>query len=175
MGPSSISTRFLAVGLCAAALALAGLGCGDSGSATSASAPSDTSSPTARSSKDRAPSSVTRQLENLRSQFPLPHLNPALEGAAAALAAGREACRGKTPLAVKEAFASQSHLGPAQAKMIAKLPSYEAQAGKDPSFTAGQLGALVYEMSLSRGAREEGFGGCVYELARQLERELGNG
>jgi hypothetical protein len=91
----------------------------------------------------------------------------------AAIEAGRKACRGKTPLQVREEFIdSAAGLSADQKKMIAELPKFEAQSGTSPDFAAGQLAAGVYEATLPEKEMVAGYQGCVYELALQLRREL---
>ncbi len=115
-----------------------------------------------------------RQIETLKEQFPPPKPSKVVKGSAAVIEAGKAACRGKTPLQIREEFyaAAKGNLEAGQAKMVAELPEYEAEAAEDPSFVAGQLGAMIYEMTLAKEIQTYGFQGCVYELARQLEREI---
>ncbi len=116
-----------------------------------------------------------RQIEVLRDHFPAPKPKRTIEGAAKAIVAGEDACRGKTPLQVKEEFYDEArgNFEPGQDKMLAELPDYENEARLDPSFVAGQLGAMVYEMTQPPPVQSSGFQGCIYQLARQLESELG--
>jgi hypothetical protein len=111
--------------------------------------------------------------EQLARTFPVPKAEPgSLPGTAAAIAAGREACRGKTPLQVREAFiADATGLSDEQEAMIDELPKFESQ-GVSPDFVAGQLAAGVYEASLPEKTMVAGYRGCVYELALQARREL---
>ena len=59
--------------------------------------------------------------------------------------------------------------------MIAELDHFERQAADSPDFVAGQLAAGVYEATLPEKLRIAGYQGCVYELARQLEKEIAKG
>jgi hypothetical protein len=93
-----------------------------------------------------------------------------VKGSAAAIKRGERTCKGKTPLQIREAFIEDSELSADQEKIVAELPKYEKNQG--PSFAAGQLGALVYQMSLPESDASYGYQGCVYQLARRLEREL---
>jgi len=111
--------------------------------------------------------------EQLARVFPVPKPGPgSLPGAAAAIAAGREACKGKTPLQVREEFiGSAQGLSDEQEAMIEELPKYEKQAVTS-NFVAGQLAAGVYEATLPENNAIAGYQGCVYELALQVRREL---
>jgi hypothetical protein len=111
--------------------------------------------------------------EQLARVFPVPKPGPeSLPGAAAAIEAGREACKGKTPLQVREEFIGATQdLSDGQEAMIGELQKYEKQA-VSPNFVAGQLAAGVYEATLPETKAMAGYQGCVYELALQLRREL---
>ena len=95
-------------------------------------------------------------------------------GAATAIEAGEAACRGKTPLAVKEEFypAARRYLEAEQMKMIARIATYEAHDRTDPSFVAGQLAADVYATTLEEEEAQAGYRGCIHALAGRLERRL---
>ena len=95
-----------------------------------------------------------------------------MKGSAAAIKAGERTCKGKTPLEVAEEFAGESKLSAEQSKMVAKLPEFEKTSSQSTDFVAGQLGALVYEATLSEPIATYGYQGCVYSLARRLERRL---
>jgi hypothetical protein len=111
--------------------------------------------------------------EQLARTFPVPKPGPgSLPGAAAAIEAGRKACKGKTPLQVREEFiGSAKNLSDEQEAMIDELPKYEKQAVTS-NFVAGQLAAGVYEATLPEEKATAGYQGCVYELALQVRREL---
>jgi hypothetical protein len=170
----------------AAALVLAACGGDSSSTTTVAPTPAGPSKATARPGlkgerggggtkrQDEEPTATTPETRELARQFPPPQSTAGIAGSAAAIEAGREACQGKTPLQVKEEFfaAAQANLEPEQEKLIAQLPSFQRRAPHDPSFAAGQLAATVYEMTLLSAQQADGFRGCVYELARQLSREL---
>jgi hypothetical protein len=142
--------------------------CGGGGSETS-----QTTAPAAKSPgaalDPTAP--ITKQLADV---FPLPKPPPGSPSTTGeAIDAGRRACRGKTPLQVREEFIDEAQgLEKDQEKMIAELPKFEAQAGGSPNFAAGQLAAGVYEAALPEKEKVAGYQGCVYELALQLRREL---
>jgi hypothetical protein len=106
-------------------------------------------------------------------QFPPPQPDPDIKGSGKAISRGEEACKGKTPMEVKEEFIAESDLLTAQAEIVAELPKYEKTVADNASFAAGQLGALVYERSLSEDKLAQfGYQGCVYSLAKVVEREL---
>jgi hypothetical protein len=111
--------------------------------------------------------------EQLARTFPVPKPGPgSLPGAAAAIEAGRKACKGKTPLQVREEFiGSAKNLSDEQEAMIDELPKYEKQAVTS-NFVAGQLAAGVYEATLPEEKATAGYQGCVYELALQVRRKL---
>ena len=110
--------------------------------------------------------------EQLAHTFPVPKPGPgSLPGAAAAIDAGRQACRGKTPLQVRDQFIDAAELSGEQAKMVAELPKIEKRP-PTINFIAGQLAAGVYEATLPEKKRMAGYQGCVYELALQVRREL---
>jgi hypothetical protein len=116
----------------------------------------------------------------LATRFPTPKPQPGSPpGAKKAIAAGRRSCKGKTPLQVREEFIGEAKaagvMNPGQEKMIAHIEQYEKHSGQSPDFVAGQLAAGVYEATLPEDLRIAGYQGCVYELARQLEKELARG
>jgi hypothetical protein len=184
-----VSPRALTAALTTAALLALG-GCGSGGTTTSAStatvaAPRTPSaakpSPAAPGGREesRAPKGASATLRQIYRQFSAPKPNPAVAGSAAAIKAGEAACAGKTPRQVKAAFYAKAlasgglEAGGEEAKMIAKLGSFEAHAATDSAFTAGQLAADTYQASLPEAIAQFGYQGCVYSLARGLERELG--
>jgi hypothetical protein len=116
----------------------------------------------------------------LARQFPKPKPQPnAPVGSQAAIDAGRKACKGKTPIQVREEFISEAKasglLNPGQTKMISEIAHFEKQAAHSPDFAAGQLAAGVYQATLPEQLRIAGYQGCVYELAQQLEKEIRKG
>jgi hypothetical protein len=170
--------------IAAAALGLLALaGCGSSSSSTAGGQGESTAatkpSPTAPGGKaeSEAPKGASPVLRQIYRQFPKPAPNPTVKGSAAAIAAGERACKGKTPLEVKEAFyaAAKANLQPEQTKMIAELASFEKNAATDSSFVAGQLAAGVYQATLPEAVAQFGYQGCIYALALELKRELGPG
>lgn len=115
--------------------------------------------------------------KQLAQTFPKPKPAPgSLPGAAKAIAVGRKACKGKTPVEVREEFISAAEAGgglsEGQKEMVGELDKYEKQASGSPNFAAGQLAAGVYEATLPEKLMIAGYQGCVYELALQLRREL---
>lgn len=110
--------------------------------------------------------------EQLARTFPVPKATPGSPpGSAAAIEAGRDACRGKSPVQVREEFIAAADLPEEQGSMVAELAKYENQP-PTVSFVAGQIGAGVYEATLPVKKAAAGYQGCVYELALQLRREL---
>jgi hypothetical protein len=107
-------------------------------------------------------------------QFPPPKSNPEAKGSAKAIAAGEKACRGKSPVEVKEEFFAEanSRLLADQEKMINEIGRYEKRSRTEPSFTAGQLAAGTYEATLPEAVAIYGYQGCVYSLAKGLKHEL---
>jgi hypothetical protein len=184
----ALSAPLLAA-MVAIALALPGCGSGSSASSSTATATSPQSpQPTAaakaaakqaageaKAAEAKAPKGASPTLRAIYRQFPAPQAEAAQKGSATAIAAGQKACQGKTPSAVKEEFypAAKASLEPEQAKMIARVGSYEKHASQDASFTAGQLAADTYAATLPEADSQAGYQGCVYALARGLERELG--
>jgi hypothetical protein len=160
--------------VCAALVALSTMaalltGCGgDSGTDRSA-AGSSTAGGGSAGLDPSAP--ITEQLART---FPVPKaVTGSPPGTAAAIKAGRRACKGKTPIEVREEFIGAADgLSEDQEKIIGELRRYEKQAGNSPNFAAGQLGAGVYEATLPEKLKIAGYRGCVYELALQLRREL---
>jgi hypothetical protein len=113
----------------------------------------------------------------LARQFPKPKVQPnAAPGSQQAINAGRKACRGKTPIQVRDEFIAEAEAGgllnSGQKKMLAEIDQFEKQAATSPDFVAGQLAAGVYEATLPETLRIAGYQGCVYELAQQLQKEI---
>jgi hypothetical protein len=174
------------VALSVGALALAG--CGSSGSSSTSTTTSSQSPPetaaakaaaksaaaAAKAAEAKAPKGASPVLRQIYRQFPAPKPEPQEKSAAKAIEAGEKACQGKTPLEVKEEFfpAAQASLEPEQAKMIARVGSFEANAARDSSFVAGQLAADTYQATLPEAVAQAGYQGCVYALAQGLEHRL---
>ena len=119
---------------------------------------------------DAGPPSVQ---EALADQFTVPQpTENAPPGSAAAIEAGREICKGRTPKQIRDEFlpAVEGELNEGQLEMIEDIERYEKQV--TASFVAGQLAAGVYEATLSENEERGGYQGCVYELAQKLQREL---
>jgi hypothetical protein len=94
-----------------------------------------------------------------------------VKGSAKAIKAGERACRGKSPLEVREEFIAESDLNEDQAGAVSELERYEQNPSS--SYPAGQLGALVYQGTLSDEVLSSyGFQGCVYSLSLGVKREL---
>ena len=171
------SAPILAVAL--GALALVPVGCGSSSPSASTgnevAAGERASAAARRAAEARAPKGASAALRAIYAQFPPPRPSPeAKRRSAAAIRAGERACAGKTPLQVKEALygAAKAKLTSEQAKMIARIGGYERHSASDQSFVSGQLGADVYAATLPAAVGRYGYQGCVYELAKGLERRL---
>jgi hypothetical protein len=113
----------------------------------------------------------------LAQTFPKPEVEAGSPpGTAAAIDAGRRACKGKTPIEVRDEFIAAAEaevvLNEGQKKMLAEIAKFEKQASHSPDFAAGQLAAGVYEATLPEEQKAAGYRGCVYELALQLRREI---
>jgi hypothetical protein len=101
-------------------------------------------------------------------QPPLP--NPAVKGSAKAIAAGKRACKNKTPLEIKREFIAESDLTPDQREAVSQLARYDEPTA---NFPAGQLAALVYQGTLGEEPlATEGYRGCVFVLAQRVKRQL---
>jgi hypothetical protein len=152
------------------------MGCGgddDDGSAdsaaTTATSPHEKEEERAEAEAPKGASPVLRQIYR---QFPPPKPDPAVKQSAKAIRAGERACRGKTPLEVREEFIEESDLLGPQAELVAELPKLERSAARNGAFVTGQLGALVYEKTLDERIARYGYQGCVYSLARVIEERL---
>lgn len=113
--------------------------------------------------------------ESLANAFPPPKpIENAPPGSAAAIKAGREVCKGKTPAQIRDQFLAEAsaQLEPGALEMVEEIERYEKQV--TPNFVAGQLAAGVYEATLSENAERGGYQGCVYELAQRQLTELRN-
>ncbi len=170
-------------------LALAVGGCGEGSSSTSAetreaqgaqgtgtAAAKGAGAASDGSAAPQSPKGASPALRAIHRQFPPPEPDPRVKGSGAAIEAGEEACRGKTPLAIKEEFlaAAEGSLSPQQLRMIALIDRLERVSPANPSFAAGQLAAGVYEATLPEAIGRYGYQGCVYALVRALEGRLGS-
>ena len=111
--------------------------------------------------------------EAIAEQFTTPQpTENAPPGSAAAIEAGRETCKGKTPAQIRDQFLGEAegNLTEGQLEMVEEIERYEKQV--TPNFVAGQLAAGVYEATLPENQERGGYQGCVYELAQKLQREL---
>jgi hypothetical protein len=138
-------------------LALAG--CGSGGSSTG---------------EAKAPKGASAAVRHLYGAFPPPRTGSMEPSVARAVEAGEAACRGKTPLAVKDEFfrAAKGNLEPQQATMIGRVADFEAHEVTETGFVAGQLAADTYAATLSAVTAQAGYQGCIHSLAEQLERKL---
>jgi hypothetical protein len=167
-------TRGPARPLAAFALAVLAIGAW-SGCGGGSSTPTETTGALQREAERaeaQAPKGASQALRAIYRQFPKPQPDGTVKGSAKAVKAGERACKGKTPLEVREEFIGESKLLEEQAKMVAELPKFERALARSSSFVAGQLGALVYERTLDPRIAHFGYEGCVYSLAKAAERKL---
>jgi hypothetical protein len=150
-------------------LGLAGCGAGGSESST---APNVHLPQT--SAAQLAPQGASPFERDLYRQFPPPKPDPNVPKSAAAIRTGEKACRGKTPLEVKNEFypRASSTLLASQKQMIGEIGRWAKRSKSDAGFTAGQLAADVYQATLPEALRRFGYEGCVYSLALRLKHEL---
>jgi hypothetical protein len=155
---------------CACLVLLAG--CGSSGSSSETTSASV--QPPKLTPAQRAPKGASTLEREIYRQFSPPKPNPEAKGSARAIAAGEEACRGRSPVEVKEEFFAKasSRLNSEQEKMIEEIGRYEKRSRTEPGFTAGQLAAGTYEAALPEAVAIYGYQGCVYALAQGLKHEL---
>jgi hypothetical protein len=122
------------------------------------------------------PKGASPFVKELYREFPPPEPQPGVRGAAAAIRAGEEACAGKTPLEVKEAFlpaaVESGRLDSESRAMIARTGEFEERIAREPSFTSGQLAAAAYQATLPQRLASSGFQGCIYAMAKDLERRV---
>ena len=148
---------------------------GDSPSA--AAEPSPAAKKSARIAEEGealAPKGASPTLKGIYRAFQKPSTEGLEPKSVNAVAAGEAACGGKTPAEVKAEFFAEAkeYLEPEQLGAIAEIGKFEAQAKTDQSFVAGQLAADVYSATLEEDEEQAGFQGCVYSLARGLEKRL---
>ena len=125
-----------------------------------------------RRAEAEAPKGASPVLRQIYRQFPRPKPDPADKRSAAVIRAGERACRGKTPLEVREEFIGESDLLEPQEELVEELPKLERSAAKNGAFITGQLGALVYERTLPEAVARYGYLGCVYSLSLGIKRRL---
>ena len=153
-------------------------GCGSGSTKTlSASGPGPAAAAAAakrRVAEAGAPKGSSPTLRAIYATFSAPKPEPGVKGSGAAIRAGIAACKSKTPVEVKEEFfsAAGGRLSGEQAKMIERIGAFDRNSHTDGSFTAGQLAAETYEATLPEATSQFGYEGCVYALARGLERRL---
>ena len=154
-----------------ALLAVAGCGDGDDDGGTGTITDDPVQMEEERAEAE-APKGASPVLKQIYRQFPPPKPDPAVRRSAEAIRAGERACRGKTPLEVREEFIGESDLLEPQAELVAELPKLERSAAENGAFITGQLGALVYERTLPARVARYGYQGCVYSLSRVVKRKL---
>ena len=122
----------------------------------------------------RAPKGASPIEREIYRQFPPPKPDPSVPKSATVIRAGEKACRGKSPLEVKEEFyvEASSQLLPAQKQMIAEIGHWAKQSKRDEGFTAGQLAADVYQAPCLKQSTGSGTRAASYSLAQGLKHEL---
>jgi hypothetical protein len=155
-----------ALALAACGVLVAG-GCGGGDSSVTLEAAST------NSRAEKPPRGASPVLQEIYRQFYPPKADPQVKGSGQAIEKGEKACKGKTPLEVREEFIGESDLLEDQEKMVEEMGKFEKRSSQDASFVAGQLAALVYEGTLPADELAQfGYQGCVYSLAKVLERQL---
>lgn len=163
-----------------AALLLLASGCGQGGPSQAQVKEAAAKRAEARQQREldqRVPKGASPALRALYASFPKPKPDPSVEGSAKAIKAAERACTHSSPTEVKARYYAQAKakLSPAQRRLIARLPHYEAIAAHDPSFAAGQLAADVYAANLPERVARYGYQGCAWGLVRELEGEVSKG
>jgi hypothetical protein len=166
-------------------MALAALGCGGGDGAGGSASTLPTTppeatfpEPTVPEDAPQPPKGASPVLREIHRQFTLRKPDPRVEGSAQAIAAGRAACAGKSPVEVERRYfpiaVGKGAIDPESGKgeMIAQIGRYAKHASADPSFVAGQLAAGAYQATLPARIRTFGYAGCIYALARRLEMQL---
>jgi hypothetical protein len=176
----------LLVAFSLAALALSASGCGNGGDGE------ETASPAAEreveltgggrtshgSPANPAPKDASPFVRELYREFPPPEADPGVSGSDAEVRAGERACSGKTPQEVKETYfpiaVERGRLDPEspEGRTIEEIESFEQRVEVEPSFPAGQLAAAAYRETRPRRLATYGARGCIYALAKALERRL---
>jgi hypothetical protein len=154
-------------------LAVAAPGCGDDDGSGNGGADPASLLPEPKPG-DRPPPPPQALAENL----PPPDTRGLSRDQKVALRAGRRACRGKTPLQVRDEYLAEAtdsgslDLDSPQGELVSDLSYFRFEPDEGPSFAAGQLAAGVYEATLPESTANAGFQGCVYELARVQVRRM---
>jgi hypothetical protein len=164
----------------ATGLAIAGCGGGDGANGEALTTPPDATfpEPTVPEDAPQPPQGASPVLREIYRQFTPRKPDPRVAGSAKAIAAGKAACAGKTPVEVERRYypiaVRKGRIDPAsdQARMIAEIGRYAKNVSRDPTFVAGQLAADAYMATLPTRIASFGYAGCVYALARQLEKQL---
>jgi hypothetical protein len=169
-----------------AALALSAGGCGDSDGREETAEPGaerqvelSGGGRTHRTSPaNTPPKGASPFVRELYRQFPPPDADPRVRGSEAAVGEGERACAGKTPLEVKETYfpiaVERGRLDPEspEGRTIEEIESFEKRVTEEPSFPAGQLAAAAYKETRPLRLATYGARGCIYALAKELERRL---
>jgi hypothetical protein len=124
------------------------------------------------------PKGSTPFVRELYRQFPPPQANPKVRGAVAAVRSGERDCAGKTPTEVKETYfpvaVEMGRLDPdsPEGRTIEEIGRFESNVTEEPSFPAGQLATASYRETKPRRLAAFYGRGCVYALAKALERRV---
>jgi hypothetical protein len=124
------------------------------------------------------PKGASPFVRELYRQFPPPRANPDVKGAAAAVRAGARACANKAPVEVKEAYfpiaVERGRIDPdgPEGRTIEEIERFERNVTEEPSFAAGQLATAAYRETKPRRLANFYGRGCVYALAKALERRV---
>jgi hypothetical protein len=174
----------IAVSIAALPLAAWGCGNGDEGEETASPAAERQVELTGGGRTGRGspanppPKGASPFVRELYREFPPPEADPGVRGSEAEVRAGESACAGKTPLEVKETYfpiaVERGRLDPEspQGRTIEEIESFEKRVTEEPSFAAGQLAAAAYRETRPLRLATYGARGCIYALARALERRL---
>lgn len=175
------------LGIAVTALVLTGCGGGSeergSGFSSDETTPPDATfaEPTVPKGAPQPPKGASPILREIYRQFTPPKPDPRVKASGKAIAAGKRACAGRTPVEVERRYypiaVQKGMLDPnsSQGKTIAEVGKYAKHASTDPSFAAGQLAAGAYQATLPSRIAPFGYQGCVYSLARELEKALAPG
>jgi hypothetical protein len=174
----------IAASIALLALAAPGCGGGDDGAETASPAAERQVETTGggrtgrNSSANPAPKGSSPMVRELYRQFPPPEADPSVRGSEAEVRAGERACDGKTPLEVKETYfpvaVESGRIDPEspRGRTIEEIERFEEHVTEEPSFPAGQLAATAYRETRPPRLATYGARGCVYALAKTLERRL---
>ena len=157
-------------------------GCGTGGSSSSTTTTSSAylkrSAARARAAERLAPKGASSTLRGIYVRYPPPRPDPRVKSSAAAIRAAEKACAGKTPTEVKDIYypvALRKGRLTATGKvgsLVARIATLEKRYWLTSGASAGLLAADVYRHTLPLAIAPYGYQGCLFALARQLERRL---